>query len=433
MKSLSMFQVILLAVFSALAISGILIFALVVGGGGGNAIGPITVWGTQDSTAFATVVRQAAENDSRLSQITYVQKDPATYTETLTNALASAEGPDLYFLRQDYVVRDAGKIAPIPYAFLSESQFEDTFVEAARPYLGTNGVLGIPILVDPMVMYWNRDMLASAGFAKPPQYWDEFSDVAQRIVKKNDIGGIQKAAIALGEYENVDHAKDIVALLALQAGGKITQKDNSGRLVPSLSLRTAGSSSQSTESALRFYTEFADPSKVVYSWNRSLPKSRAAFASGDVALYFGYASEATFITRSNPNLNFAAAPMPQARGSSKDTTVARVYALAVTRTSKKPEAAMTVASLIGDTAIARSLSIAYGIPSARRDVLSEKIEDENVVFERGALVAREWIDPDPEKTNDIFRAMIESVTSGSARLSEAIGRADQQLAQIIGQ
>jgi len=94
---------------------------------------------------------------------------------------------------------------------------------------------------------------------------------------------------------------------------------------------------------------------------------------------------------------------------------------------------MTVATLMADTGIARALSIALGIPSARRDVLAERAADENELFKREAIIARSWIDPDPEKTNGIFRAMIESVTSGAARYAEAIGRADQEMAQIIGQ
>ena len=152
MKNLSVFQVILLASFSALAISGILVFALVVGGGGGNTVGPVVIWGTQEPGAFAVVLRQAAENEGRLAQVSYVQKDPVNYEALLTEALASGVGPDLFLLRQDYVVRDVGKVVPIPYDFLPESQFEDIFVEAALPYLSQSGVLGIPILVDPVVM-----------------------------------------------------------------------------------------------------------------------------------------------------------------------------------------------------------------------------------------------------------------------------------------
>lgn len=431
MKNFSVFQTIILAVFGALAISGILIFALVLSGNTGNTIGPVTIWGTLEPEAFTVVLRQVSENENRLAQVTYVQKDAVNYETLLTEALASGTGPDLFLLRQDYVVRDAGKVVPIPYSYLSRSQFMDTFVEAAEPYLASDGVLGIPLLVDPMVLYWNRDVLSSAGFAQPPRYWDELPVIAAKIVKKDDAGKIVKAAVSLGEYQNVEHAKDILSLLILQAGGSITQRDNTGQLVPTLSARTAGSASQATDSALRFYTEFADPSKVDYSWNRSLKNSQVAFAAGDLALYLGFASERKVIERTNPNLNFAVAPMPQIRGSEPVLTTSRVYALAASRTSTKPGGAITVASLMADASFARALTLALGIPSARRDVLAESGADEDALFKRETLIARSWIDPDPEKTSGIFRAMIEGVTSGSSRPAEVIGRANQEIAQIL--
>jgi len=435
MKSLSVFQAILLAVFGALAVSGILVFALFVGGGGGGAIGPITIWGTLNGNAFAVVIRQAAENDSRLAQVTYVQKDPTTYESELTDALAAGQGPDLFLLRQDYAIKDAGKIQKVPRTILpeaDEARFKDTFIEAAGVYAGTTGILGIPLVADPLIMYWNRDMFSSAGFARPPQTWGELNGIAQRIVKRNDAGTIEKAAVAFGEYANVDNAKDILSMLILQAGGRITLKDSTGRLAPALSAHT-GEATQATESALRFYTEFADPSKTSYSWNRALPGSRAAFTSGDLALYFGYASEAAQIASANPNLNFAIAPMPQTASGDKSTNGARVYALAVTRTSKNPQGAITVAALLASAGLSQPLSVALGIPSARRDVLSAPAEGNDDLFNKQAIIARSWNDPDPEKTSDIFRAMIESVTTGRARLSEAVQRADQEMAEIIGQ
>ncbi|MBI4090427.1 MAG: extracellular solute-binding protein [Candidatus Komeilibacteria bacterium] len=433
MKSLSVFQIVLLSVFGALAISGMLIFALVVGSNTGNSIGPITIWGTLEQSAFAVVLRQASEDDKRLSQVTYVEKDAATYEEELTEALASGEGPDLFLLRQDFVVRNRGKVIPVPSTFLSEAKFKDTFVEAANPYLAEAGVLGIPLFVDPMILYWNRDLLAASGFPKPPRYWEEVPEFAQKVTKRDDAGGIVHSAIAFGEFANVDFAKDIITLLIQQAGGTITSFDSTGRLVPSLTLRRAGEPSQATESALRFYTEFADPSKIHYSWNRSLSSSRAEFAAGDLALYLGYGREATLLARMNPNLNYAGAAVPQSKVASRSTNAARVYALAISRTSQNPQGAMTVAAVMADAPIARALSVATGIPSARRDVLAEKLEGENELFEGQALIARSWVDPDPQKTDAIFRGMIEGVTTGSSRLQEAIGRANQELAQAIGQ
>ena len=58
------------------------------------------------------------------------------------------------------------------------------------------------------------------------------------------------------------------------------------------------------ESVLRFYTQFADPAKETYSWNKTFQNDKNAFISGKLAFYFGYASEYKDIQQKNPNLRF---------------------------------------------------------------------------------------------------------------------------------
>lgn len=427
---LSVFQVIMLALFGALGIAGVLIFAFAVGNTGDNKVGAVEIWGTLNPAAFTTVIRNAAENDASFSQITYVQKDPTTYESDITEALAAGRGPDLFLLREDRSLADAPKIFPIPYKSLSASQFENVWVEAASSYLTEAGVVGVPMFVDPLVLYWNRDLFSSAGLASPPSFWDELSQMTQKITKRTDSGTIEKSAVAFGEYANVEHAKEILATLILQAGGAITERDANGRILPALSPR-AGETNLSTENALRFYTQFADPSKDDYSWSRALPGSREAFIAGDLALYVGYASEKSEITRANPNLNFAVAQLPQIRGAARLTTTARVYALAAPRASD-PSAAVTAAFLLAATDINRNLALALGISSARRDVLSATASGEEALFNRSAIFSRSWLDPEPDKTANIFRAMIENTTSGAARLGDAVQRANQELGALLG-
>ncbi len=430
MSKLSMFQIVVLSTFGALAIAGIMIFSFVVGGSGGEGIGEVKIWGTLDATAFSVVLRQLSDDDGRLKQVTYAQKDAVSYERDLTDALASGTGPDIFILRNDYAERNSSKVVAIPFASFSEEQFQNTFVEAASPFIGPDGVRAVPFAADPLVLYLNRDMLSSAGFAKPPEYWDELYDMATKITKRDDTNSIQKSAVAFGEYANVNHAKDIVALLILQAGGRITTRDSAGKLSTSLVSR-AGDTQQPSESALRFYTEFANPIKTYYSWNRAIKGSRQTFATGDLALYIGLASEEPLIRRINPNLNFTVAPVPQIRGGNRSLDVGYVYAFSVPKASGNQQSALTVAYLLASEKPSQLLSQALGIPSARRDILALPLSGKDDLFNKMAILSRAWTDPDPEKTDAIFRDMIESITSGSARLSEAIQRADQAMTQLM--
>lgn len=429
MSKLSIFQMVLLVTFGALGIAGVLIFALAVGGNENNSVGRVEIWGTLPAIAFSSVLGQAAENDPSLRQVAYVQKDFATYESELTNALANGTGPDLFILRQDYVVRNAGKIVPFA-ADLTATQFRGAFVDAANQYISNVGILGLPIAVDPLVLFWNRDLLNSGGFARPPAYWDEVIDMAQKMTVTTDSGGIIKSGIALGEYSNVDNAKDILIALILQHGGSITANDNSGQLVPALASR-GGVSVEATEDALRFFTQFSNPSEKYYSWNRSMPDSRKSFVAGNLALYIGFESEGPIIQGMNPNLNFAVSPIPQVRDSGKVLNTARVYALAISRTGKNQTGADAIARFLASPEISPNLSVVFGMSPALRDVLARPSQGEEALFNRETLISRSWADPDPEKTAGIFRAMIERVSSGSLRLSEAIQRADQELGNIL--
>ncbi len=427
MKNISLFHIVLLASFGAFAIAGFLVFALLVSQNGSSSIGRVVIWGTLPGDVFREVLLSAAESDERLREVSYVEKDPVSFERELTEALASAQGPDLFILTSDYALRNASRVYPIPYTALSQTDFKDTFVEASDPFLGGEGMLALPLLVDPMLLYVNRPLLEEAGFAEPPKYWSELPALAAGLTKR-ETGRIVRSTLAFGEYDNVDNAKDIIALLIQQAGGSITRLDTTGRLTPALSLRGEGVL-QPAESALRFFTEFSDPSKEHYSWSRTQPSSRAAFTGGVLALYLGYASEQPFIARANPNLAYAVAPVPQPK--ERSLGMARVYGLAVSRMSANPNGALTIAALLADTTLSATLSSAYELPSARRAVISATIEGENLLYEREALIARSWRDPNPEATGQIFRSMIESITSGAYSLAEAIGRADQQIAQLI--
>lgn len=420
--------------FGSFAVAGVLIFAFLVGSNSSASIGEVVIWGSLDEAAFGAVLRQLSENEGRLRQVSYVQKNADTYTTELTNALAAGNGPDLFIMRHDETITEGSKAFPVPYEQLSSDSFRNLWVEAADPFLAPEGVIGIPFAVDPFVLYWNRDILSEGGVAKPPQYWDELSAFTRAITKRDPTGSIKKSAIAFGEYQNVNHAKSLLGMLIMQAGGGVTIRDGAGTLVPALSARFADTTGRPSDNALTFFTQFSNPSSPDYSWNRSQPEARIAFAQGDLALYIGPASEEALLRRLNPNLNFAiATSVPQVRDGARIVDAGYTYAFAIPRASKNPQGALTAAYLLGGPEASQLLALAYGFASARRDVLGQPKQGNEEVFRSMALLVRTWEDPSPLETDRIFRDMIESVTSGAARVTEAIQRAEQSMRQLTSQ
>lgn len=432
--TLTLFQVVILAIFGVFAVAGVIYFARGTYGSGAGRIGEVLIWGTLDDRAFSATIRSLGEDDERLLHIAYERHDSRTFAADLAEAIASGRGPDLFLLEEDYILKDQGKVVPFPLNGdngVSERKFTDTFIDGAELYWTPQGALGIPIAIDPLVLYINRDMLATAGFAKPPTSWNEVFDIAESVTRKSESGNITKSAIALGEYDNVTHAKEILATLIMQAGSPITIRDAEGRVRPALGA-TAATLQQPTQSALRFYTEFSNPAKSVYSWNRALPSSQVSFADGNVALYVGFASELPLIRARNPNLNFTVAMLPQIQETARAVTYARMYALAVPNGSRNPEGARTVALILGGTEASRIMAQARGTPSPRRDVLAEAKDGTEAVFRDSAIIGHGWLDPDPERSAGIFRGMIEGAISGAARLSEAAQQADRELTNLLG-
>lgn len=43
-----------------------------------------------------------------------------------------------------------------------------------------DSIIAFPLTIDPLVMYWNRDILSNAGIVKPPAYWDEIYSIVKK-------------------------------------------------------------------------------------------------------------------------------------------------------------------------------------------------------------------------------------------------------------
>lgn len=434
----SMFQIALLAVFGALAAAGVLIFALAVGGNEEDAsIGNVVIWGTLDKAIFDAALDQASQANRALSGVTYEQKDNSLFDQELANALAEKRGPDIYIITTDQALLHEAKVDPIPYENISQTKFQDIFVEAANPFLGSKGIIAIPFMTDPLVLYSNRDLFAAGGYANPPQYWDEVPEMAPKLTVRDTSGTIRISAIALGTYRNIEDAKAVVSALIMQAANltgvvqeSITGIGTDGKL-RSLLAQTFGKERAPAVDAIRFYTEFANPAQADYSWNGSFESARLSFTQGHVAMYIGFASEEPLIRNMNPNLNYAVTALPQLRGSARPVTFGRTYGYAIPLTSKNPQGAVMAAELLDTATTSAAFARHFGIASASRIALALPVVRDQEFTNKMVLLSKNWTDPDPAATDAIFRDMIESTVSGAAQLTDAVSRADQKLQHLI--
>ena len=423
------FQIILLVIFIFAAVIGVLVFSgtIPLGDQEGEegSGGEVVLWGTVPFQDLA----QAIENFNRQNPVyilKYEQKRADTFNEDLLEALASGEGPDIFFITDDLAYKYSNKILIIPYESYPVSVFRQNFVGAGEVFLTSEGSIAFPLAVDPLVMYYNRSMLESNNIIYPPATWQEFREISTALTQKNESGRILKSGAALGHFSNITNAKEILSMLFMQTGNPIVVEDR-GTFISVLDRKVGAFEPQEV---LEFYTDFADPLDQLYSWNRALPESRNAFSSENLAFYFGLASELESLVERNPNQNFMVAPVPQIEGSQRSLTSARVLGIAVSSFSENLNSSFLVAGLLSTGDFSAQFSENTGMAPARRDILAAGASPDNPyqeVFYSSALFARSWLSPDAEDTSEVFKNMVDKVLSNSLTPLLSIREASSRL------
>src|SRR3989338_6772274 len=396
------FQLIITIVFIVLAIFGVLVFSGAIPIGEQNkpgVLGTVVLWGTVGDNIMSPLLEEFNKANPTFI-VKYTQKRAESFDQDLLEALASGSGPDMFLLPDNLALHYIDRIISIPYASYPLASFKNNFAGAGEVFLTSKGVLAFPLSIDPLMMYYNRSLLDADGVVYPPAFWDDLTSLALKLTKKDDSNKIIKSAIAFGHFSNVINAKTILTTLFMQAGNKIVLEKN-GIFNSSLSALSANPKYNLSE-ILKFYTDFADPNKDVYSWNRSFSNSNNVFSREYLIFYFF------------------------------KLTGANVTGIAILSSSKNFNTAFTAAGLLSAGDFASKFALATGTAPARRDLLKVKPTDSySSIFYDSALYARSWLDPSPADTDNIFRNMIDKVLSNNLTVENAISDASSKLGLLL--
>lgn len=274
----------------------------------------LTYWGLWEPASVMQGVIADYERDHPNVKVNYQMQSPKNYRSRLQSAIDGGTGPDIARIHNTWVPMLSKSLTPAPEGFFNPAEF--------YPIVTSNFVLGsklyaIPLEVDGLALYYNKDILAEGG-AEPPTDWNAFRKLAFDLTRRNpDTGIIERAGAALGTTNNIDHWSDILGLLILQNSG---DPGNPG--------------DPAVQDALTFYTIFSVSDE---SWDTSQPNSTYAFATGTLAMMLAPAWHAAEIEAINPTLSFGVAPAPKL--ATTDLNWATYWAEAVPVSSKHPEAA----------------------------------------------------------------------------------------------
>ena len=290
----------------------------------------------------------------------------------------------------------------------------------------------LPLYIDPVVLFYNRDILSTAGYPKPAGNWVEMIAQVPEITLRDNAGNITRSGLAMGTSNNVHEMKAVYSALALQADEEFTTETSSGEL-RSLFGENYGRTLPPAESALRFYVQFGNVDNELYSWNSAFARSDEAFAAGQVAYLVDFASTVEDIENRNPQIDFAIGELPVPSSTAR-ITYGRVYGGYITRTTENYNAALSV--LYGLLAPDVNLSLAQrlGLAPSRQDALTVVVNDPvREVIRRSATFSQTWLDPAPSGTELIISDMIRSVIAGQVEPPQAVETARNRFSQIVVQ
>ena len=420
-------------VFGILGLTGILAIAFFKGEENPEdqviEIKDLMVWGVLPEHLVIPQLEQAEIPGVILDNVVYEQMTLDHFKFRFVEALASGIGPDLVLIPHEYILEQAraNRILPIPYEIFPRSVYENLFVDAAKIFLQKEGILAMPLVADPMVVYYNKTMANRELVRSLPTHWDDLISLS-RMNTVDRLGIVHRGLIPLGAVDNYRHIKEILSLLLYQAVRHRPEAEVNlyGRKFESV-VRLPGA-----QSALAFYGEFADPNKVVYSWNESLPDARRVFVHGDLFLYPGFVSEFDTVRRLNQNLQFGIAPMLYETGeNTQPSTFVRLYGFALPKTSRYSNYLLRA---IGQASIYEPnwFEIKGLPPALRAPALPKPDQDSTKKTILDAVFSGiAWYDAAPEETRTIFQDAASDIVLNISTPPAVIAFISKRLTDIL--
>ncbi len=364
-------------------------------------------------------------------QFEYVKKNIDTYEEDLLNALASGDGPDIFSVNNTWVPKYLDKIQPAPEKLYTIKEYKDTFVDVMNhDLIIDNKIYGTALWVDSLGLYYNKDLMGTAGIATPPKTWAELSQDVRKITQQEADGYFNRSGVAMGTYSNINRAVDIVYLLMLQAGVIPWSADGQFPQFAGTINRNGTQAKPGTE-ALEFYTSFSNPASPNYTWNEESDYSIDAFANGRAAFLYGYAYTRSIINSKAPNLNYDVAPVPQYDLKNAAVNYSNYFAEVVSKQSKDFDYAWDFLKFATSKPMLDAYYANDKEPSSRRDLIELQTQDLEIgVFAHANLTGKSFYKADEKRFDGIFEEMIENIVLRGQKIDQAISKAQSQASTL---
>ncbi len=419
----------------------------------------LTMWGLFDAPSVWQPIIQQYQSQHPNVTISYEQKTFADYQEDSLNALAARTGPDIWLVRNDWLAQHADKLVAAPAGLFAGKTtsalagFKTTFPDVVyQDAVVGDKIFGVPLSVDTLVLYYNKVLFqekrgeldrssdhvvsGSNDLRQAPITWNDAIRYANLLTKR-DGNRLTQAGLALGS-PNVVAAHDILTALMLQRGTTLVAADRKSAAFNLPQIDSSGRSSVPGNDALQFWQSFTDSGSANFAWSADFPDSISAFEQSKVAMIVHYGFLQNQLEQDVPTLQFGIYPLPQIAGATTPVDYASYWLETVTNSSKNPAVAWDFLAFALQNA--SSYQQAAGRPGNTRPVqagLPPTMPDRAthglpLDFQRAS--ATSWYKGlRPIKTDELFNALIRSVSSGTDSQKALDATAAQLTALLQGQ
>ncbi|MFA6604057.1 MAG: extracellular solute-binding protein [Patescibacteria group bacterium] len=355
--------------------------------------------------------------------INYVKMAPERYKQLLLEALAEDRGPDLFVLPNVALREWQAKLLPLPKetsvvsmavnqqkqivpveqkkTSLTVRELNNSFVEAVVQDVVMaavddqaggqvqDAIFGLPLSLDTLALYYNKDLLKAANIEKPPATWSEFLDLIPGLTTAKEDGTVTQSGASIGTADNIRYSTELLASI-MQQNGAVLADDRGYAQFDQRTPETSGDPYPPGVHALMFYVSFAEPSAPNYAWNNKMPDSLDAFVSGKTAFYFGYPHDARLIKERAPKLNFTVAPLPQVNPG-RQANIAKYPVEVVSKKTAHADEAWDFLQYLSQKDKVTNFLVKTLRPTALRSLVSEQITNPDTgAFAGQVLTAKSW-------------------------------------------
>lgn len=419
-------------------------------GGTSVQIKPITLnyWRVDgDATVLAEIIDAYRKIHPNV-EIAVTSFPASDYEQKLVEALAEDRGPDLFSLPNVKLLEWQTRLLPLPKetavptrtvnqqkqvvtvnrktTSLTIRQLLIDYVEAVGKDVilmappakeGTapeQKIYGLPLSLDTLALYYNKDLLKNAAIERPPTTWNEFANQAAALTLFDEDGNLKQSGGAIGTGTNVRHSFELLSAIMAQ-NGAVMADDGGDPTFHQMPEGREGKTPPGFE-ALIFYTGFATQGSRNYCWDAAFPDSLEAFVTGKTAFYFGLPGDAAAISARAPKLNVGIAKLPQI-DTAKPYNVARYPVEVVSKKTKNPNEAWDFIQFAANPDRVTSYLLAAKRPTALRALIDQQVTNpDSGVFAEQVLTAESWYRGyDFDKAEQVFNEMIDGAFTADQR------------------